>query len=89
MGGSRRRIDVSLYVLTRLLITGDHIGPRNVGVTFSLDEAQKHAAKDVANGFEMHQVDAKSQEDVETSNLLIALREFREVVQAQIEEALR
>jgi hypothetical protein len=48
-----------------------------------------HQAADVANDFEKFTVAADWHEDAETSNLVKAMREFREMVRQWQEEALR
>jgi hypothetical protein len=82
--------DANIYVLTSLSI--DAIGnviSRNVGVTFSLHEAELHRSDGVANEYERFQIDANWQEDAATTELVVAMHEFREIVSQMQEEALR
>jgi hypothetical protein len=81
---------VYVYVLTSLAIdsNGEVIG-KNVGVTFSLHEAEIHRAKGVENEFERFQVDANWLENAATTELVIAMRGFREIVKEMQEAALR
>ena len=51
---------------------------RNVGVTFSLHEAELHRGDGVENDYETFQIDANWQEDAATTALVIAMREFRD-----------
>jgi hypothetical protein len=78
------------YVLTSLSvdIKGDIVS-RNVGVTFSLHEAELHRGDGVGNDYETFQIDANWQEDAATTKLVIAMREFRDMVRVMQEEALR
>ena len=78
------------YVLTSLSVDskGDVIS-QNVGVTFSLHEAEAHRDADVANDFETFSVATDWREDAETSNLVKAMREFRDMVKVMQDEALR
>ena len=78
------------YVLTSLGVNsrGDVIS-RNVGVTFSLHEAELHRGDAVANDYETFQIDTNWQEDAATTALVIAMREFREIVREMQREALR
>jgi hypothetical protein len=80
----------TLFVLTSLSVNskGDVVS-RNVGVTFSLHEAELHRGDGVANNYETFQIDANWQEDAATTALVIAMREFREIVKQMQEEALR
>ncbi|HXW92952.1 MAG TPA: hypothetical protein VEK33_20550 [Terriglobales bacterium] len=79
-----------VYLLTSLVIdpNGEVIG-KNVGVTFSLHEAEEHRAKGVENDFETFQIDSNWQVDAATTDLIVALRTFREIVEEQQAQALR
>jgi hypothetical protein len=82
--------DANIYVLTSLSI--DAIGnviSRNVGVTFNIHEAEEHKAGCVEHDFETFQIDANWHEDAATSELVIAMRGFRDMVREWQEEALR
>jgi len=81
---------LDMYVLTSLSVDskGDVVS-RNVGVTFSLYEAELHRSDGVANDYERFQIDANWQEDAATTALVIAMREFRSMVEEMQREALR
>lgn len=81
---------INAYVLTSLSIDskGD-IASRNVGVTFSLHEAEAHRGDSVQNDFETFQIDAKWQEDAATTDFVLAMRGFCEIVKEMQQEALR
>ena len=78
-----------VYVLTTLSLEANGITSRNVGVTCSIHEAEAHKAKGVENEFETHSVHADWQEDAATTDLIVALRTFRRIVEEQQAEALR
>jgi hypothetical protein len=81
---------VGVYILTRLVIEEHgNVTTENVGVTFSLHEAELHRGDGVANDYERFQIDANWQEDAATTALVSAMREFREIVRQMQEEALR
>jgi hypothetical protein len=78
------------YVLTRLRIDSDgKVISTNVAVTFDIHEADAHKANGVENDFETFSVAADWRDDAEQSNLVKAMREFREMVREWQEEALR
>jgi hypothetical protein len=78
------------FVLTSLSVDSKgNVVSRNVGVTFNLHEAELHRSDGVANDYEAFQIDANWQEDAATTALVIAMREFREIVKQMQEEALR
>ena len=80
----------NVYVLMTLSMgsRGDVVR-KNIGVTFSLHEAEDHQDKDISNEFETFQIDAHWQEDVATTDLVAAMREFRGMVRDMQEESLR
>jgi hypothetical protein len=81
---------VNVYVLTALsLDSKGEVKSGNVGVTFSLHEAEEHRAKGVENDFETFQIDSNWQEDAATTDLIVALRTFRSIVEEQQAQALR
>jgi len=81
---------VNVYVLTTLSLDDEgNVLPCNVGVTFSLHEAEAHRAKGVENEFETFQIDSDWQEDAATTELVVAMRGFRDMVREMQEEALR
>ena len=80
----------NVYVLMTLSIGSQgEVVRKNIGVTFSLHEAEKHQDKDISNEFETFQIDTNWQEDVATTNLVAAMREFTGMVREMQEEALR
>jgi len=81
---------VHVFVLTSLTIdeNGD-VNRRNVAVTFDLFEAEDHRNKRVENGYDTFVVPSDWREDAEQSELVIAMRQFREIVRRMQEEALR
>ena len=81
---------VNAYVLTSLSIDSKGaVTSRNVGVTFSIHEAEAHRVKGLENEFEIFEIDSNWQEDAATTALVIAMREFREIVRQMQQEALR
>jgi len=81
---------VLLYVLTRLDIDGKgNVTSRNVGVTFSLFEAEEHRSKSYENDFETYRVNADWREDAETTAAVSAMRDFRLIVEEMLTNALR
>ena len=80
----------NVYVLMTLSIGSQgEVVRKNIGVTFSLHEAEKHQDKDISNEFETFQIDTNWQEDVATTNLVVAMREFRGMVCEMQDAALR
>jgi hypothetical protein len=81
---------VSVYVLTTLFLdsNGD-VATRNVGVTFSVHQAEAHRAEGVQNEFDEFQVSANWREDAEASSLVGAMRGFRSLVEEMQRAALR
>ena len=80
----------SVFVLTRLgMDEQGNVTSKNVGVTFSLHEAEIHRSKGVEYDFEVFQIDANWQEDAAASNLVVAMREFCGMVREWQEAALR
>jgi hypothetical protein len=81
---------LNVYVLTSLSIHSEgSVTSRNVGVTLSLHEAELHRGDGVANDYEMFQIDANWQEDAATTDLVVAMRTFRSMVEEMQREALR
>lgn len=79
-----------VYVLVTLgLANNGEVTRKNVGVTFNIHDAEKHAAADYSNEYETHSIDGDWQQDAEVSALTTAMRDFREMVKAMQEEALR
>lgn len=81
---------VTVYVLTKLSLDskGDVIS-RNVGVRFSLHEAELHKGKGIEHDFEVFQIDANWQDAAATTELVVAMRCFREYVAELQADALR
>ena len=80
----------SVYVLRSLFLDAKGtVRSKNVGVTFNIHEAEAHKGDGVENDFEMFAVPGNWREDAEQSKLIAAMREFRQIVALQIEEALR
>jgi hypothetical protein len=78
------------FVLTSLSVDSKgNVVSRNVGITFSLHKAELHRSDGVANDYEAFQIDANWQEDAATTALVIAMREFRRMVEEMQREALR
>jgi len=81
---------LTVYVLTALSLDGTgEITNRNVGVTLSLHKAELHRGDGVANDYEMFQIGENWQEDAATTDLVVAMRTFRSVVEDMRREALR
>ena len=80
---------LNLYVLTSLRIdsTGNVVG-RNLGVTFNIHEAEAHREKGVENEFETFQIDTNGREVAEQTELVLAMRTFREIVEEMQRKAL-
>ena len=79
-----------VFVLKRLsLETNGDVKSRNVAVTFDLFEAEDHRNKGVENDYEVFVVPCDWRENAERSELISAMREFREMVKAMQDEALR
>jgi hypothetical protein len=79
-----------VFVLTSLsLDKNGEVRSRNVAVTFDLFEAEDHRNKSVENGYDIFVVPCDWRDDAEQSELVIAMRGFRDMVKAMQEEALR
>jgi hypothetical protein len=77
-------------VLTKLGIDPNGtVVSKNIGVTFNIHDAEVHAASDVANGYETFEVESHWQEDAATTDLVIAMRCFREYVAQLQAESMR
>jgi len=81
---------VHVFVLTSLDLdkSGD-VKSRNVGVTFDLFEAEDHRNKGVENDYDTFVVPSDWRENAEQSELITAMREFRDIVKQMQDEALR
>jgi len=79
-----------VFVLTSLdLDKSGVVKSRNVAVTFDLFEAEDHRNQGVANDYDVFVVACDWREDAAQSELVAAMREFREVVKRLQDEALR
>jgi hypothetical protein len=77
-----------VYILTRLVIEEHgNVTAKNVGVTFNLHEAELHRSDGVANDYETFQIDANWQEDAATTGLVVAMREFCDMVKELQQDA--
>ncbi len=78
------------FVLKQLSLdkNGD-VKSRNVAVTFDLFEAEDHRNKGVEYDYDVFVVPGDWQEDAATTGLITAMRDFREMVKAMQDEALR
>jgi hypothetical protein len=81
---------VHVFVLTSLALDkkGD-VKNRNVAATFDLFEAEDHRNKGVENDYDVFVVPCDWREDAEQSELISAMREFRNIVKQMQDEALR
>jgi hypothetical protein len=70
-----------VFVLTSLSIdeNGD-VKRRNVAVTFDLFEAEDHRNRGVEHEYDVFVVPGDWREDAELSELIIAMRDLREIV---------
>jgi hypothetical protein len=79
-----------IYVRTVLsLDSKGAVTTKNLGVTFNIHEAEAHRAKGVENEFDTFQIDSDWQEDAATTELVIAMRGFRDMVKEMQDAALR
>ena len=81
---------VHVFILTTLVLDkkGD-VKSRNVAATFDLFEAEDHRNKGVENDYETFVVPCDWHEDAAQSELISAMREFRDIVKQMQDEALR
>jgi hypothetical protein len=81
---------VNVYVLISWCIDakGD-VTSRNVGATFDVLEAETHKANGVENEFDTFLVPIDWREDAAQSMLIASMRDFRDMVEAMQDEALR
>jgi hypothetical protein len=81
---------MDVFVLTTLTLDSKGtVTSRNVGVTFSLHEAEIHKGEGIENEFETFQIDSNWLEDAASTELVIAMRDFCAMVKTMQEEALR
>ncbi len=81
---------VHVFVLTSLALDkkGD-VQSRNVAATFDLFEAEDHRNKGIEHDYDVFVVPSDWQEDAAQSELILAMRDFREIVKHMQDEALR
>jgi hypothetical protein len=81
---------VHVFVLTSLALDkkGD-VKSRNVAVTFDLFEAEDHRNKGIEHDYDVFVVPGDWRDDAEQSELVSAMREFRDIVKQMQNEALR
>ena len=81
---------VHVFVLTTLALDkkGD-VKSRNVAVTFDLFEAEDHRNKGIEHDYDVFVVPSDWREDAAQSQLISAMREFRNMVKQMQDEALR
>lgn len=81
---------VHVFVLSSLALDkkGD-VKSRNVAVTFDLFEAEDHRNKGVEHDYDTFVVPCNWHEDAAQSELISAMRGFRDVVKQMQDEALR
>lgn len=83
-------VPVHIFVLTQLVIDPNGIVmSKNIGVAFNIHDAEKHAASDVANGYETFEVESNWHEGAATTDLVVTMRAFRDYVEELRVEALR
>ena len=86
--GRKRWIASTSYVLTSFCFNcKGNIASRNMGVTFSLHEAERHKAQGVENEFETFQICSNWQEHAVTTELVFAMREFCDMVKELQQDA--
>jgi hypothetical protein len=79
---------INAYVLTCLFFDDKgHIASRNVGVTFSRHEAERHKAQGVENEYETFEISSNWQEHAATTELVFAMREFCDMVKELQQDA--
>jgi len=79
---------ITVYVLKRERINDEgHIVSQNVGVTFSVHEAEAHKGESFENGFDTLQFSGNMQEQYAETELILAMRECVALVQPIIEES--
>ena len=83
-------MSVQVYILT-MLAFDDHgaINARNVGVTCCLHRAELHRSKGIEFDFESFEAEKELQEQCATTDVVIAMRQFCELVAEMQQEALR
>jgi hypothetical protein len=72
---------LNVYVLTTLCINcKGNVQSRNIGVTFSLHQAERHKGQGVEHDFESFLIGTNWREDAATTDLVHAMREFCDMV---------
>jgi hypothetical protein len=81
---------IHIFVLTKLMIDANRtVVSKNIGATFNIHDAEKYAASDVANGYEIFEVESSWQEEAATTDLVVTMRAFRDYIEELRAEALR
>ena len=81
---------VNVFVLTSLALDKNgEVRSRNVAVTHDLFEAEEHREKGVENDYDTFVVPCDWRDDAAQSELIASMREFREMIKAMHDEALR
>lgn len=79
---------INIYVLTSFFLDGKrNVASRNVGVTFSLHEAERHKGQGIENDFESFPVAPNWQEHAATTDLVFAMRTFCDMVKELQQDA--
>lgn len=79
-----------MYLLVELSLSANgDVVRKNLGVTFNVYEAEAHAAKGFENEYETLSVDVDWQEEAARSELTLAMRTMRDMVEEMQKEALR
>ena len=82
--------DLPVFVMTMLVLDSDaHVTTKIVGVTFDLYKAESHRDVGAGNDFEKFVVSGNWRVAAEQSKLVASMRDFREIVKAMQDEALR
>ena len=83
-------MSIQIYMLTMLALDDRKtIIARNVGVTSSLHDAERHKSRGVEFDFEPFELESNWEEDSATTDVVIAMREFCRFVREMQEAALR
>lgn len=79
---------ITVHVLTSLFLDGKgNVSSANVGVTFSLHEAERHKGQGIENDFESFPVAPNWQEHAATTDLVFAMRTFCDMVKELQQDA--
>jgi len=79
---------INVYVLTSLHLDGKgNVASMNVGVTFSLHEAERYKGHGIENDFESFPLAPNWQEHAATTDLVFAMRTFCDMVKELQQDA--